>query len=211
MSPDPGRPRDPDVDARILASARAILDAEGAEALSVTRVAKEAEVSRPTVYRRYQDAGDLLRGVLFAELDAMLARNRQSLAAMEPTGPVVEDLVFMAGPSMRFYAANPARSKALLTASILAEPRWQKRWDSLNAEVAGIALRVVQAGVARGELPADTDLLLCVQSYLLIFVGVLLAGLNGAYGPKVDAWANALRAILNQHFSGLTQRAQGGC
>lgn len=208
MPPDAGRPRDPDVDDRIVAAARAILDAEGPKALSVTRVAKAADVSRPTVYRRYADADDLLRGVLFAELDAVLAANRQTIAAMEPVGPVVDELVQMALQSMRFYAENPERSRALLSASMLAEPRWQARWDTLNAEVAGIALRVVQGGVDRGELPPDTDLFLCVQSYLLAFLGVLLAALNGAYGPDPAHWAEALHRILDLHFEGLHLRAR---
>jgi len=208
--PDPGRPRDPDVDARILTAARQILDAEGASALSVARVAREAGVGRPTVYRRYQDADELLRGVLFAELDAILDANRASMAATEPTGPVVDDLVLMAEQSFRFYAANPSRSKALLSVSMLAEPKWQKRWDALNAEVAAIAMRVLQAGVDRGELPAEADLFLALQGYLLLFLGVLVAGLNGAYGPDVDSWCAALHALVEQQLSGMLQRAADG-
>jgi len=206
---DAGRPRDPDVDDRILAAARQILDAEGAGAVSVARVAREAGVGRPTVYRRFQDAGDLLRGVLFAELDAILQANREIIAALEPEGPVIDDLLFMARPSFLFYASNPERSKALLTSAILAEPRWQARWDALNAEIAMIAMRVLQAGVSRGELPADTDLMLTVQAYMLLLLGTLLSGLVGAFGPDVDDWVEALRRLLQQHLEGLHLRAQG--
>ena len=206
---EPGRPRDPDVDDRILAAARQILDAEGAAALSVARVARDAGVGRPTVYRRYQDAGDLLRGVLFAELDAILAANRDTIAAMQPEGPVIADLLFMATPSFRFYASNPERSKALLTAAILAEPHWQKRWDPLNAEIAGIAVRVLQAGIQRGELPPDTDVFLCVQGYLMLFMATLIAGLAGGYGPDPDTWTAGLGRLLEQHFEGLFLRARG--
>lgn len=201
-----GRPRDPDVDARIVVAARRILDAEGADAVSVARVAREADVGRPTVYRRYRDAGDLLRGVLFAELDAILAANQQ---VEIPDQPFIDSLVTMAEASMQFYAAHPERSRALLTAAVFAEPRWQVRWDALNAEVAALAIQAMQIGQRRGELPADADLELCVTAYFSLFLAVLIGGLVGAYGD-VDGWSATLRRLLEQHFEGLRQRARDG-
>ena len=208
MPTEPGRPRDPDVDARIVAAASAILDEDGPDAVTVTSVAKRAGVGRPTVYRRYQDSADLLRGVLFTELEASLEPYRQGLVDLDPQGPLLDDLMLMARPSYAFYAENPERSKVLLSVSVLAEPKWQARWDAMTTEVAGIAVSIIQAAIARGELPPDTDVFLAVQSYLMTFLAVLISALTGIYGPGPDGWLVALRRLLDQHYDGLLLRGR---
>jgi AcrR family transcriptional regulator len=209
VTTDPGRPRDPDIDERIVEVARVILDREGAEALSIARVAKEAGVGRPTVYRRYRDADDLLRAILFAELDHILVVNRDLYEAPLPPGDLVDHLVIMSQHSFRFYAANPARSRLLLSAAVLAEPVWQARWNTLNAQVGAIVHKAIAAAVDRGEIPADTDRDLLLLGYFSIMLSVLLGGLVDAYGP-VENWSAVLRALLTQQVEGLRLRVRAG-
>ena len=55
-----GRPRDPRVDKSIRDAARRLLLDEGYAAVTVERVAKEAQVSKTTIYRRWPSKADLV-------------------------------------------------------------------------------------------------------------------------------------------------------
>ncbi len=56
----PGRPRDESIDQRILDAAITLLAGEGFEATTIDAVAKAASVSRPAVYRRFANRGELI-------------------------------------------------------------------------------------------------------------------------------------------------------
>jgi AcrR family transcriptional regulator len=201
---DSGRPRDPDIDTRIVQVTRRILDAEGPTAISVSRVAREAEVGRPSVYRRYADADDLMRAVLFAELEGQVDAYPANTPI--PPGELLDHFMLMARPSLEFYAENPKRSKALLSVAVFAEDEWQQRWNALSSHVTTMAYRVVNAAVERGEIPDDTNRDVLVMSFMNLMLSVLIGGLTGAYGD-VDGWDAMLRAMLRQHLEGLRLRA----
>ncbi|WP_198350937.1 TetR/AcrR family transcriptional regulator [Flavisphingomonas formosensis] len=48
-----GRPRDPEVDARVIGAARRLLAEKGYEALSFEAIAQETGIGKPTIYRRW--------------------------------------------------------------------------------------------------------------------------------------------------------------
>jgi AcrR family transcriptional regulator len=54
-----GRPRDPELDERILAATRVLLAERGYQGLSIDAVARAAGTTRPTVYLRFTDKEDL--------------------------------------------------------------------------------------------------------------------------------------------------------
>ncbi|MFT7518279.1 MAG: AcrR family transcriptional regulator [Kiritimatiellia bacterium] len=203
MSSEIGRPRDPNVDARVVAAACRIVDDEGTSAVSVARVAREAGVSRPAVYRRYADADDLLRAVLFYHLDAIGFAHK---GLVLPDAPFIDLLLLVAEPTFRFYAENQERSRALLTAAISAGPQWQARYNGQTEKVMTLAFQCFQRGISRGELPDNADIALCVGSYMSLFMAVLIGGVVGAHGD-VEAWSLTLRAMLEQHYEGLRMRA----
>jgi AcrR family transcriptional regulator len=61
-----GRPRDPDIDARILAVASKHLSAYGYEAMSLAAVAEEAGTTRQALYRRWPTKASLAEAALHA-------------------------------------------------------------------------------------------------------------------------------------------------
>jgi AcrR family transcriptional regulator len=63
-----GRPRDPELDTRLLAAAWSILTANGYDALSLTKVAARAQAHRSDVYRRWSTKAQLVADVLAAHL-----------------------------------------------------------------------------------------------------------------------------------------------
>jgi AcrR family transcriptional regulator len=71
-APDRGHPGEPSQ--AILDAARACVEEFGVRRTTLTEVARRAGVSRPTVYRRWPDAGSLLADLLVRELREIVGR-----------------------------------------------------------------------------------------------------------------------------------------
>ncbi len=79
-----GRPRDADIDARVLAAAQRQLAAEGYDAMSYVAVAEEAGTTRQALYRRWPTKADLATAAIAALAQA---------SAVAPTDDPYADLV----------------------------------------------------------------------------------------------------------------------
>lgn len=64
----PGRPRDPELERRLLAAAWSLLTSEGYDGLSMTKVATSAAAHRTDVYRRWSTKAQLVTDVLAEHL-----------------------------------------------------------------------------------------------------------------------------------------------
>lgn len=60
-----GRPRDPRVDAAVKSAALDLLVEEGYQATSIQAIARRAEVSVPTIYRRWSNKAELVEEAVF--------------------------------------------------------------------------------------------------------------------------------------------------
>src|SRR5687768_4168644 len=67
--PRRGRPRQADVDRRILEAAAATLRELGPSAVHIDAVASRSGVARTTIYRRYQDRAELLTATMHQVTD----------------------------------------------------------------------------------------------------------------------------------------------
>ena len=83
----PGRPRDPEIDAAVLAVAQRHLAAHGYEALSVAAVAQEAGTTRPALYRRWPTKADLATAAI-----AALSRAAERPDTDDPYADLVAEL-----------------------------------------------------------------------------------------------------------------------
>jgi AcrR family transcriptional regulator len=66
---NPGRPRAPETDRRIIATAQRLLASQGFVRMSMDAVALEAGISKPTIYRRYPNKIDLALAAVVAFCD----------------------------------------------------------------------------------------------------------------------------------------------
>jgi AcrR family transcriptional regulator len=88
-----GRPRDPDIDAAVLAAARQHLSAHGYDAMSVVAVADEAGTTRQALYRRWPTKADLATAAI-----ASMARTDERPDTDDPFSDLVVELTaFHAG------------------------------------------------------------------------------------------------------------------
>lgn len=104
VSPGPGRPSDPEKDRQILAAARSLLFSGGPRALTMDAVAREARVSKATLYARHSNRQALLVAVVCEEAHgighALCQRpdNRESM---------IEDLVSFITALLAFVGSPP--------------------------------------------------------------------------------------------------------
>ncbi len=92
----PGRARDPEIDARVLAVAGRHLARHGYEAMSLAAIAHEAGTTRQALYRRWPDKASLAADALLAAAEA-----RTEAASASPLADLVAELAdFRRGVSL---------------------------------------------------------------------------------------------------------------
>lgn len=91
--PSSGRPRDPDIDAAVLAAARRQLATHGYDAMSLVAVAEEAGTTRQALYRRWPTKADLATAAI-----ASMSRASERPDTDDPYADLVAELTaFHAG------------------------------------------------------------------------------------------------------------------
>ncbi len=133
----------------VLKATLRVVAEQGADAVSIREIARQARVHETSIYRRWRTKEHLI-------LDALLDYSEEQLPIPD-TGTLRDDLVAFA-TSVTNYLASPlgrtvARSMAVADDDVtLAATRaqfWQSRFD--------LARVIVDRATSRGELPDDID------------------------------------------------------
>jgi AcrR family transcriptional regulator len=190
-----GRPRDAEIDARVLAVARRHLARHGYEALSVSAVADDAGTTRQAVYRRWPTKADLATAAIAAMSEAA-----ERPATDDPFADLVRELeayrrgvgrpdgVSMVGTML--LRSTDARLRALYRERIVAPRR---------ARLRGILERARSSGL----VAADADVDLVVTMLTGSWYATALAG-----EPHPDDWPARVASLAWRALGG--QPAQGG-
>ncbi len=147
----PGRPRRVEVDTAILEAASELFTELGYDALCVEGVAARAGVSKATIYRRYPSKAALV-------IAAAEALGRSAKGPVPDTGSLRGDLRGLGLGYRRLLEESEAGHA--IPALIVArhrDPELAEAHRSFIAERRAEAAVVVERGVARGEIRADTD------------------------------------------------------
>jgi AcrR family transcriptional regulator len=146
----PGRPRDARADEAILDAALEVLAEVGPARFTVDKVATRAGCGKATIYRRWRSRGALL-------LDT--GHHRLGLHVADPdTGSVRDDLVAMLGElarKMRDTLAGKVMPAVVAEAAV--NPEMREVLAAFVHDRRKPAFAAICRGVARGELPEDTD------------------------------------------------------
>jgi AcrR family transcriptional regulator len=144
-----GRPRDPAVDQAILAAAVDLLAEGGYARLTMEQVAARAGVGKASVYLRWPNKV------------ALVAEAIQHRSAVVPeiadTGRLPEDMrMFLRALLRRKSAARGA--VAAVSGEIASNPELRQAWRrSLEGTLWACMRVIVERAIARGELPASSD------------------------------------------------------
>ncbi|MGW0230769.1 TetR/AcrR family transcriptional regulator [Actinopolymorpha singaporensis] len=166
--PRRGRPRDAEVDRRILAAARETITAHGYAGLSVDAVAERAGVAKTTLYRRWPSK---------ARLVADLVSGMQDEVGLTETGDVVADLTRLTAGIAGSLTAAGAPLVADLTAAMAHDPDFgatmRERWAQWRRAAVDLLGRAAERGVLSPGLDPEVtvDQLAGPLYYRLLFTG----------------------------------------
>lgn len=153
---------DPAIDRTLLRVVRRLLEREGPAAVTMQRVAREAGVSKVTVYRRFADRQRLLEAVVAHDAEqvnrALLSAPRS--AAEVPRlleGYILDLTAFLSGPGHRRYVQVLAEMPPSARDARLI---WLRGPERGHALLASFLQAAHQAGHLRCTQPADSAELL---------------------------------------------------
>ncbi|WP_280295697.1 TetR/AcrR family transcriptional regulator [Nocardia abscessus] len=137
-----GRPRDPEIDDRLMAAAVAVFANRGWAGFSIERVASEARVGKGSVYLRWGSASELLREALQTKL---------RFVDDPDTGNLRRDLLSLAAQLAEVYAGD--NGKAFLRIYIEGDsiPGFREYWEFQQDQMR-VARSILYRGQDRGEV-----------------------------------------------------------
>ncbi|PVM86044.1 hypothetical protein DDF62_17830 [Caulobacter radicis] len=145
----PGRPRDPEVEKRLKRAALEVLAQHGMSGLTLEKICDKAGAPRATFYRRWATP---MQAVGEAFNEAFL------FETLPDTGDVVADLVALGQAMLDLYndpVVGPCMSFLIAESRVRPELFQNGQEDFLRRRAYN--RQVVERAIARGEIPADTD------------------------------------------------------
>ena len=138
-----GRPRDVDVDARILRSAASVFAAEGWRGFTLEAVAKSAGIGKSTIYLRWANREDLI-------VDALAVHGHEWVDV--DTGDVRRDLCAMALDYGRAMDDTDGPLGLRLFIETLMNPEFAAVSSTLRQGPVSVAHQVIRRAKRRGQL-----------------------------------------------------------
>lgn len=141
--------------ARILESAQTLFASDGFEGVTIEKIAKDADVSIPTVYALFQSKRGILRALMDEALppDQFNALVEKSIQAKEPQ----ERLTISAKIARQMYDAERAQMEIFRSAAVLApefkELEKEKEMRRYNRQAVTIEAMVKEKSLAKGLNP----------------------------------------------------------
>jgi AcrR family transcriptional regulator len=181
-----GRPLDENVDTAILEATWRLLLSDGYARMSIARVADEAAVGRPAIYRRYRNKSELVAAVI---------ADKTARVPEVDTGSAREDLVAHLDFARRRFAVQ-------LMGTLLVEQRKhpellrQFRQGMLAPRLEQIAASL-ERGKQRGEVRADLDIEVAAEAVMGSFLQH-----NIAVGRPPSGWSERVIDTLWPAFAG---------
>ena len=165
----------------VLEATTDILAEVGYDRLSVDEVAARAGVHKTTVYRRWPTKAELIA--------AAVSVQGQENVPIPDTGTVLGDLGALAPAVVaNIGSEGGARQSRSIVAASATSDELATAMHSFWADRMAVSRPVVERAIARGELPADTDATLVIETLVgPIWLRLLLTGepINDDFADKV--------------------------
>jgi AcrR family transcriptional regulator len=176
---------------KIGGAARRLLDKEGAEAVSMRRVAEAVGITAMAIYRHYPDRTALLNALA----DRGFEELTRSLEGRRFRGDVKTRLGKMADLYLDHALANPRLFELMFLKSREGARRYPQDFKARKSPTATLMADVIAEGMARGEFKRDD----CWE--IAFEMGALSHGLIMLYlGGRIDMAPAAFRALYRRSF-----------
>jgi len=188
----PGRPRDPDVDTRILEAATHLILERGVDAMTVDEVAVRARVGKATVYRRWSHKIELAGQAL----DDLYV----SISPLPDTGSLLDDVTALYVSMLRFAGTTEGRHFLRVSAAeSVRDPRVARVHREARARLEARVAELFERARERGQIPANAPIPWACQ-----FIGNFL--ISTAVSGHVIPDATEAPALARLMLHGLTGR-----
>jgi AcrR family transcriptional regulator len=145
-----GRPRDPDVDARVLAVARRLLAEKGYDALSFEAIALAAGVGKPAIYRRWPTKAHLASEIATG--------GGEGLPDIIAEHGLVAQIRAIVAQAVAFYGRQEMRPALLgVFASYQSGTALREDFRRLEGDTRATWHSIVAKGQAAGQIRTDID------------------------------------------------------
>lgn len=180
----PGRPRNPEIDRRVIAATRALLAEAGFNATTIQAVARRADVRPASIYRRWRSRIEMIEEAIFPGLDAV---------SLEPTGDLARDIAhFVEGYEATFSSPVALAALPALISEYHASPsvadRSDRAWQSARPQ-----FRAILEAAREGEIDPAID----PDDVFDMLVGAILFKIHAvSLGNRVDAPNRTVELIM---------------
>jgi len=155
VQPQPGRPRDPDLENRVRAAAIEVFGTTGWAGFTLDAVARTAGVGKGSLYLRWSNKQDLL-------IDAL--NERTGVLTATDTGDARSDLVELVLQLLRLYVGPSGPAALRLGAELRGVKGIEAQFTALRTNQVNAARAIVKRGVRRGQLPRSTPVTLLLDT-----------------------------------------------
>jgi AcrR family transcriptional regulator len=195
----PGRPPSPRAEQAILAATRELLAEGGVQRLTVEGVAARAGVAKTTIYRRYRSKDELALAVLVDMVE--------HVASVPEVGDTRAQLVAFVDRAVKILDSTlMGRVMQGLVSDLATDPELARAFRERVVALRVAELqRLIERGIARGELRPDADYEL-VNELLFgpVYYRLLLSG-----APLDDKLAERVVTAVLPAFTGAGQASRG--
>lgn len=185
---------------RVLTAARDLFDEIGYEAATIRMIAERAGVAVGSVFTTFASKAEILSQVMLSRLDSLYAELDAVLPHLR--GSCQDRLRSIMAIHYNFEMRHP-RLFAAFVATTFLEPSPGVTSFGQNLRLKGMLSDTLRDGVKRGEMRADLDFDLFIETLLAAY------GFNYRKAVQGGADAGALTAIMDRQIGLLVQGARG--
>lgn len=174
---------------KIIEAARLFLHQEGADAVTMRRVAKAAGITPMAVYRHYADRAALLNAMADDGFDELASR----LARIPAAGGMETRLARILNVFLKHALENPRLFELMFLKPRVGARRYPQDFKARRSPTANPAAELIQEGIASGFFRQD-------DAWEVSFaLGALLQGLIMLYlGGRLDMSEARFRALCHR-------------
>lgn len=187
---------------RVLAAARELFEGVGYEETTIRMIAERAGVSVGSVFTTFESKVDIFNYILFEKFEALFGE--LSRIAPHLKGSCCDRIVSL----MSIAYGVECRQLDLMISHLAASHGWPDRIEAENAarqaRLVGLFRDCLEAGVRSGEVRADLDLDLFVDTLLAIY----LRNYRKALYERLDT--DSLSGLIERQITLLFQGASSG-
>jgi len=182
----------------IATAARRLLDKDGADAVTMRRVASAVGITPMAIYRHYDDRSALLNALADAGFRELAAR----LTKVRASGSIDERLARMAEVYLDHALENPRLFELMFLERRAGARRFPRDFKMGRSPTANLLEQIVREGMERRELRKDDPWEITFEMGALSH-GLIMLYLGGRLSPSATRFRAFYRRSFQRYLRGL--------